>query len=353
MKISGGSDGPARLIERLKSCSNHEEKAKSVRELKNQIIGNRTKKLTYLSHGAAAVVAGMMTGSGGSETDVESREAVLIQCGAVLGSLACGLDAGVEAVVDAGGLPILMELVSSSNEKVADVGARSLKLIYRSKRAPKIDFLRRKNVEFLISLLENSATSSVDLGAQLIAHSCTTPQEQQHLADSGIAKPLAALLLAGCDARDSALKSIAALARNNPKFAEAFVAEGNGAVSPLLIRLLADRRNPRTRLRASICLVNLRRRRNSSRTCLGVDDDDLIEVLVDTIGDDAATSDESAALALCDMIDGSEDPKFIVDRLFDRLKQGSVSQNRMRGIVLALFQICTKLNYSKVIKSKP
>ena len=105
---------PEFLIARLRSAG--EGRLKALRELKNQIIGNRTKKLTYIKLGAVPSVVEILTSATfDTSGDVHS---ILIQSCAVLGSFACGVDAGVKAVLEAGAFSHLMILISHRNDKV-------------------------------------------------------------------------------------------------------------------------------------------------------------------------------------------------------------------------------------------
>lgn len=113
---------PEDLVGRLSAISvSSEVKLKALRDIKNQIIGNRTKKLSFLKLGAIPRVVSILSsatcgdrgGCGGSDLD-----SIIIQSAAVIGSFACGFDAGVEAVLEAGALPILLTLISHPSEKV-------------------------------------------------------------------------------------------------------------------------------------------------------------------------------------------------------------------------------------------
>lgn len=125
MPASVASNHPGRpedLIGRLNSIQTpYEVKLKALRDLKNQIIGNRTKKLTFLKLGAVPSVVAILSSSAAAASGDGNRdfhESVLIQSAAAIGSFACGLDAGVRAVLDAGAFPILLNLISHLNEKV-------------------------------------------------------------------------------------------------------------------------------------------------------------------------------------------------------------------------------------------
>lgn len=105
------------ILDRLASADS-QIKLKAIREVKNKIIGNRTKKIFYLKLGAVPIVASIL-----ADADVISDAGVnlIVQSAAVLGSFACGVDAGVRAVLDAGVLPRLFSLLSDGNVKVNSI----------------------------------------------------------------------------------------------------------------------------------------------------------------------------------------------------------------------------------------
>lgn len=104
------------LLFRLTS-SDEEVQLKALRELKNRIIGNRTKKLSFVKLGLVPSVADILA----SKLETRSNEgssSLLLQAAAVLGSFACGFDSGVQAVLDSGAFPNLFRLISHPDEKV-------------------------------------------------------------------------------------------------------------------------------------------------------------------------------------------------------------------------------------------
>lgn len=120
---SSHSSRPEDLIGRLNSAQTpFEAKLKALRDLKNQIIGNRTKKLAFLKLGAVPSVVTILASSAAASRrggdGLDFHESFLIQSAAAIGSFACGLGAGVKAVLDAGAFPILFTLISHPNEKV-------------------------------------------------------------------------------------------------------------------------------------------------------------------------------------------------------------------------------------------
>ena len=88
------------------------ERVRALREIKNQIIGNRTKKLLYLRLGAVPSVVAALAEPGASP-------AALVQAAAAAGSFACGVEDGARAVLAAGAVEHLTRLLAHTDEKVA------------------------------------------------------------------------------------------------------------------------------------------------------------------------------------------------------------------------------------------
>ncbi|KAL6502996.1 hypothetical protein OROHE_024164 [Orobanche hederae] len=354
MPSSIASNHPSRpedLIGRLSSTHTPcEAKLKALRDLKNQIIGNRTKKLAFLKLGAVPSVVAILSFSAAAAAiqgdSLEFHESVLVQSAAAIGSFACGLDAGVKAVLDAGAFPLLLKLIFHHNEKVANAGARSLKIIYQSKLAPKYDFHEEKNIEFLLSLLNSENENVTSLGASIITHSCQTNIEQRALSEVGILKRLVALLGGSHIQRDASLESLAAIVKDNPEVASRFVLPEYGRELNVVIELVNDK-NSRTRLLACTCLINIRNTSVSYRQDSGIKNK-LVLILLELLDDPGQAGDE-APFVLCNLIAEKEDMQKIafdasaVEKLYENLQKGSFQAKRLQGIFLALADMCSKL----------
>lgn len=109
------------LVTRLNS-PDFEVQLKALRELKNRIIGNRTKKLSFVKLGLVPAVAAILASKAQAQAHAHARpdhdSNLLVQSAAVLGSFACGFDAGARAVLDAGACPNLFLLLSHPDDKV-------------------------------------------------------------------------------------------------------------------------------------------------------------------------------------------------------------------------------------------
>ncbi|XP_073063678.1 uncharacterized protein [Primulina eburnea] len=348
---SNHSSRPEDLIGRLNSAiTPYESKLKALRDLKNQIIGNRTKKLAFLKLGAVPSVAAILSDAAATEGICgdarELHESVLIQSAAAIGSFSCGLDAGVKAVLDVGAFPLLLSLISHVNDKVVDAGARSLKLIYQSKLAPKYDFIQEKNMEFLLSLLNSENENVTGLGASIIAHSCQKTLEQQALSEIGVMKKLVSLLGGSLIQRDASLESLAAVIRDNQEVSSKFVGTDYGNALNVVIELTKDK-YPRTRLLACMCLISIRNTVSSYLQDLGVKNN-LVIILLDLLDDPGQVGDESP-FVLSSLITEKEDMQKIafdanaVEKMHEHLKKGSFQCRRLLGLLLALADLCSKL----------
>ncbi|XP_015058647.1 armadillo repeat-containing protein 8 [Solanum pennellii] len=342
------------LIGRLSSSST-EAKLKALRDLKNQIIGNRTKKLCFLKLGAVPSVTSILSSSSAtaaaaaaavcSGNDVELNDSLIIQSAAAIGSFACGFDDGVKAVLDAGAFPLLLRLISYPNDKVVGAAARSLKFIYQSKLAPRYDFLQGNNMEFIQSLLNSENENVTGLGASIITHSCWTSMEQKALSDAGIIKKLTCMLGGSVTQKDASLESVATILKGNPEVISKFIDPENGGALGTVTELTKDK-NSRTRLLACICLIVIR---NSAPSCL----QDLriktklILILLELLDDDQVG--DEAPFALSSLIAEKEDLQVlafeanVIDKLVNHLRKGPLLSRRLEGILIALANMCSRL----------
>ncbi|MBA0713149.1 hypothetical protein Golax_012193 [Gossypium laxum] len=340
---------PSELLSRLTSAE-PEVKVRALREVKNQIIGNRTKKLSFLKLGAVPAVAGILADSIDDVTEnnnCNNTNNFLVQSAAALGSFACGFDAGVQAVLDAGAFPNLLRLLANPNEKVVDAVARALRMIYQSKLAPKYDFLQQKNMEFLISLLNSEKETVSGLGASIITRSCETNLEQKALFDAGILRKLNSLLEGGSlSQRDASLESLATVFRNNPEVISKFAGPDIGRPLSSIIDLAKDR-YPRTRLLACMCLIVIRNASPHFLQDIGIKTK-LIHILLELLDDPGQVGDE-APFAFSSLIAQKEDLQKLaleanaIDKFHHHIKKGSLHPRRYEGILLALADMCSKL----------
>ncbi|KAJ1255584.1 hypothetical protein BS78_05G225100 [Paspalum vaginatum] len=319
------------------------ERVRALREIKNQIIGNRTKKLLYLRLGAVpAVVAALAS--------PVSSPAALVQAAAAAGSFACGVDDGARAVLDAGAVGHLTRLLAHPDEKVVDASARALRMIYQSRLAPKFDVNIGKNMDFVLSLLNSENENVTELAATIISHSCESSAEQLSLCSAGVPQKLISLFGGSMNLRDACLDSITAIIRNNRETASRFASMDHGKVFRSVVGLIHDR-SPRTRLLTCLCLIAL----GHASPCHFQDKQiktKLIMVLLELIEEPGQVGDE-APLALTTLIKDSLELQKqalmtnAVEKLSSHLLANPLETRRAVTILLALSELCSKLEESR------
>lgn len=110
------------LVEHGLRSGDREARLRALREIKNQIIGNKAKKASYL-HVIPTLLDVLATDSADSD--------LLVQSAAAIGSFSYGIEEGVKSIVANGGINHLINCLSSPDANVVEAAARSLKLIYQ------------------------------------------------------------------------------------------------------------------------------------------------------------------------------------------------------------------------------
>jgi len=230
--------------------------------------------------------------------------------------------------------------------QVVDAVARSLKMIYQSKLAPKYDIVPKENVDFLLSLLNSESENLTGLGASIITHSCQKTTEQKALCEAGALKKLLNLLEGSLNQRDASLESLASIIRSNPDVSSEFIEADGGRAFRTICELTKDR-YPRTRLLASMCLISMWNTSPSYPQDAGLRTK-LTLVLLELLDEPGQVGDE-APFALSSLVAGKEDLQKLafeagfVDKLSNHLRKGPLQAKRVQGIFLALADVCSKL----------
>ncbi len=115
----------ADLVAKL-GAADSEGRLHDIRDVKNQIIGNKSRKLSYIKLGAVPRVVELLASA-------DAELPVRIQCAATVGSFAYGLNAGLTAVLESGGVTQLIQMLSSLDERDVEAGVRALKMVYQVK----------------------------------------------------------------------------------------------------------------------------------------------------------------------------------------------------------------------------
>ena len=227
-----------------------------------------------------------------------------------------------------------------------DAAARSLRMIYQSKLAPKYDFFIEENVEFLLSLLESGNESLTALGASIVIHSCVTSDEQNILCYAGALEKLVGLLYGSISQRDASLESLVAILKNNPEAVSKILDLRSGRALSSVIELTKDRYS-RTRLLACLCLICVKNASSCYLQDIGIKTK-LINILLELLDDSGQVGDE-ASFAFSSLIEEKEDLQKLafeanaIDKFYNHLQNCSFHPKRLEGIFLALADLCSKL----------
>lgn len=226
-----------------------------------------------------------------------------------------------------------------------DAGARSLRMIYQSKLAPKYDFLLVENMEFLLSLLSSENDTVMGLGASIIIHSCQTGVEQNALCHAGVLKKLINMLEGSLSQRDASLESLATIMKDNREAASKFVSESGRALSSVID--LTENKYPRTRLLACMCLIVIRNTSPCDLQDIGITTN-LVYLLLELL-DDPGQVGEEASFVFSSLVTQKEDLQKLafeanaLDKLHNHLLNYSLHPRRFQGILLVLADLCSNL----------
>ncbi|KAH7405377.1 hypothetical protein KP509_15G068000 [Ceratopteris richardii] len=342
MPASTGWGRPEDLVENLSSMDTT-ARLKALRDVKNQIIGNKTKKLSYIKLGAVPRVVEILA----SDAEIP----LLVQSAAAVGSFACGNEAGVKAVLDSGVLPHLLKMLSFGDNKVVEACARTLKMIFQSSLAPRSEMLVGQRMELLLNLLNSSNENVAEVAAHVLARCCESVEHQQAIVDAGGMQRLVTLLSGTIRRREAALDGLAALVKNNPQLSLQLAAMEQGRPLALIIKFVKDK-IPRTRFLACMCLANISR---SCPFCYPQEWDirtSMLAVIVKLLEEPGQVGEESP-IVLADIVANNEELqraayKFdAIVKLSALLQRESLPTKQLEGILMALAELCSRLEESR------
>lgn len=111
----------AAVLQQLQDASDDASRARAIRLLKNQLIGNRHKKVEYLERGAVPLVV--------SAASQPASADVLVQGAAALASIAYRHRPAACGVHACDGVALLVALLGHEDERVVEHSARALHAI--------------------------------------------------------------------------------------------------------------------------------------------------------------------------------------------------------------------------------
>ncbi|KAG0263302.1 hypothetical protein DFQ27_001823 [Actinomortierella ambigua] len=244
------------------------ERIKSLRFIKNNIIGNKTKKDLYIRLGIVPRLLDIAS----SRDDKDPQ--LKIQAVIVLGSFAFGNESNILALTNAGVVEPLLHCLAPTNDPLLiEAAARTLNAIYASPNVSRHELFEGTHLHSLVKLLDISRTTAypgqdstivhtADLAASVLTRSCELAEHQVQIAASGAIPFLMRLLVSGIvRSQEAALDALAALAKDNPELAKhvaQFKLDKNERPASYMLRLVDDK-SPTMRLAAATCLTYLNR----------------------------------------------------------------------------------------------
>jgi hypothetical protein len=198
---------------------------KAMRELKNCVIGNKSKKLQFVRGGAIPCLIELLSTSGDANLRVQSATA--------LGSLGLVAD-GAREIVQHNGLDQLLGALGAGDPRLVEAAVRALKLILQSGQAPPPQALQAASFQRLAALLSSAGGCVAETAACVLASACTCEQAAQLITAAGAVPPLVALLASPLRGQQAAaLAALAALAGHAPPARSASLggAGGQGAAA--------------------------------------------------------------------------------------------------------------------------
>ncbi|XP_078429983.1 ARM repeat superfamily protein isoform X2 [Wolffia australiana] len=234
--------------------------------------------------------------------------------------------------------------------EVVDAGARSLRMIYQSKLAPKFDFLEEENLKFILLLLNDKNENLADLAASIIKHSCKSREEQKALCHAGVLQRLVSLLEGSLCQRESSLDSITTVVKDNSEIASHLSTINDGRAVNLIVGMMKDR-YPRTRFLSCACLIAIGKASPRHIQELEIRTK-LILILSELLEEYSQVGDE-ALFTLVSLVEDKEDlhkqalSMNVIQKLCDSLHRSDINGRRLQGILLALAELCSRYEKSR------
>ncbi|KAG0236583.1 hypothetical protein BGW42_003238 [Actinomortierella wolfii] len=244
------------------------ERIKSLRFIKNNIIGNKTKKDLYIRLGIVPRLLDIANSR--DEKDPQLK----IQAIIVLGSFAFGNEDNILALTNAGAIePLLQCLAPNNDPQLIEAATRTLNAIYASPNVSRHDLFEGNHLSSLVKLLdisraaaypgqENTIIHTAELAASVLTRCCELAEHQMQIAASGAVPYLMRLLFSGVvRSQEAALDALAALSKDNPELAKhiaQFRLDKSECPTAYILRLVRDK-SPTMRLAAATCLTFLNR----------------------------------------------------------------------------------------------
>ena len=247
-----------RAEEAVGELKNLEPKAKrnTLRLVRNEIIGDRTKKFTFVREGAVQAVSQILRDALTNPADLDATTTdLVIQSAATLGSFSCGWEMGAEAVIESGAVADLTTLLGSCDSRLVTAAARAMRLLFKSSRANALSPLSDAAIHLLINLLSLKDELTAGVSASILAKCCEIHGQQDRIQSYGGLRAIMKLLQSKLlKVQESSMECLAAMTNENKELALAVSLEPE-TVSTLL--KLSKTGNPSVKLLACRCITNI------------------------------------------------------------------------------------------------
>jgi len=232
------------------------KKKSTLRALRNEIIGDRTKKFTFVKEGAVQAVSKILRDALAKPAGFDATTTdLVIQSAATLGSFSCGLELGAEAVIESGAVTDLTQLLGSSDTRLVTAAARALRLLFQSSRASTLAPLSDSAILLLIKLLPLEDELTAGVSASILAKCCEIHGQQDRIQSFGGLKAVMRLLQSKLNkVQEAGMECVAAMTSENKELAT-FVSMDTEAVSTLL--KLSKTGSSSTKLLACRCITSI------------------------------------------------------------------------------------------------
>lgn len=230
-------------VKRLSGSIDTSVKLQVVRHMKNQCIGNRSKKLQFLAAGVVPLLVDLLKSK-------ETAPELAIQAVTVLGSLSYKLEDGASALLSSGGLPAVVNGLSSQTDDLVHASVRSLQFLLQNEKVRSQVHCDPAALERLAMLLQAEDHSLRVSAAHSIAKLCGK-HEVAVLAEA--VPPLVAMLSHGHRQQEAAASALQALTHHKKDVLQRLHQAGG---TPYLLEVLYNH-SLSVRLNAACILVDL------------------------------------------------------------------------------------------------
>merc|ERR1711977_294885 len=283
------------------------KKRYTLRAVRNEIIGDKTKKYAFVSEGAVQAVSQILREALANPGLDANTTDLVIQSAATLGSFSCGLELGAEAVIKSGAVGDLTQLLGSSDSRLVTASARALRLLFQSSKARTLAPLSDSSIRLLIKLLHLKDELTAGVSASILAKCCEIHEQQDQIQSYGGLKAVMSLLQSKRVTHESGeeeqsylkegLLTAVGIISLNLEDARRMVIELKGI--PTIVESLKDK-DERVRAAACLCAKSLSRSRKAIKSSLF--DAKIDGPLLSLLSDPSPQVQQTASATLCNLV---------------------------------------------------